>query len=281
MTRGRVAIAILAVWAGAIALLIGRRINRDPVEVLALAALGVQPRAYYYTVEHDGAVVGAASSEIDTVTVSLTATDYLEGLLPFSDSLADVRIRSRSRFTRALALNQIDITIASPGDSLRVSAMRLSDSVLRVTGERDNQLIGTQEVTAPNPVFMPQWAGLVLMLVSAPEVGAKTTVRILDPMARMSRTVPLRIDAESVFVVVDSARFDAVGKRWVAAHRDTVRAWRVTSDSFPSSAWLDAGARIVDADNGAGLRFRRTAYEIAFDNWRNSRRVTRAARERP
>lgn len=284
MTRRGIGLAVLAVWLVAIGLLVSRSINRDPVEVLAIAALRIQPRSLYYTIEHQGRIVGAASSEIDTLPTRIVATDYVEGVLPASDSTLDVRIRARSSFSRALSFMGIDILVQPEGDSLTVSISRVTDELLRANGRRGNDLLGTQEIEARDPVFMPQWAALPLMLVEEPRVGAQMDVRILDPRTRIARETPLRIAAESLFIVVDSARFDARDRVWVPALRDTVRAWRVTGEGLPPRYWIDVAGRIVEAEDERGLMLRRTAYEIAFDNWRNARRaraVTPAPPARP
>ncbi len=272
MSRRGIALAVLGVWAVAVALLASRSINRDPVEVLAIAALRIQPRSIYYTIERGGAVVGAASSEIDTLTTRIIATDYVEGVLPAADSTLDLRLRARSTFTRALSFQEIRILLQTPGDSLTVMVRRASADLLRVTGDRDGRMLGTQDIEARDPVFMPQWAALPLMLTQEAREGSSMTVRILDPRTRIARETPLRIAAESLFVVVDSAAFDARDRTWVPALRDTVRAWRVTGEGLPPTFWIDIAGRIVEAEDAGGLRLRRTAFEIAFDNWRNRRR---------
>ena len=272
MSRRRVALAVLGVWAVAVALLVSRSINRDPVEVLAIAALRIQPRSIYYTIERDGTVVGAASSEIDTLPTRIVATDYVEGILPFADSTMDIRVRARSTFSRALSFMDIRILVQPPNDSITVVITRASDELLRVTGDRGGRVLGTQEVEARDPVFMPQWAALPLMLTQEVRAGASMTVRILDPRTRIARETPLRLAAESLFVVVDSAAFDTRDRTWVPALRDTVRAWRVTGEGLPPTFWIDIAGRIVEAEDERGLVIRRTAYEIAFDNWRNRRR---------
>ena len=276
MSRRAIALAVLGVWAIAIGLLASRRINRDPIEVLAIAALRIQPRSLYYTIEHNGRVVGAASSEIDTVATRIIATDYVEGLIPSSDTTMDARIRARSTFTRALSFHEIRILFQSPGDSITVMVRRSTDDSLRITGDRSGELLGMQDLEARDPVFMPQWAALPLMLTREPRKGATMDVRVLDPRTRVAREIPLSITAESLFVVVDSAHYETRDRLWVPALRDTVRAWRVTGAGLPPSFWIDVAGRIVEAEDQQGLRLRRTAYEIAFDNWRNSRRAASA-----
>lgn len=273
MSRRGIGFAVLVVWAAAVGLLVSRSINRDPIEVLAIAALRIQPRSLYYTIEHEGEMVGVASSEIDTLPTSIIATDYVEGVLPVADSAVDLRLRARSIFTRALSFREIRILLQPGGDSITVVIQRASEDSLRVTGDRGGTMLGTQEIAARDPVFMPQWAALPLMLVEEPRPGASRTVRILDPRTRIARASPLRISAESLFVVVDSARFDTTARTWVPALRDTVRAWRVTGEGLPPTFWIDVAGRIVEAVDERGLALRRTAYEIAFENWRAARRA--------
>lgn len=284
MNRRWIALLVLGVWAVAVGLLVSRRINRDPVEVLAIAALRIQPRSLYYTIEHEGTIVGAASSEIDTLATRIVTTDYIEGLLPAADTTTDVRIRARSSFSRALSFLDIRILVQPPGDSVTVLITRASDELLRATGDRRGQMLGTQEIEARDPVFMPQWAALPLMLTQEPRTGASMRVRILDPRTRIARESPLLIAAESLFVVVDSARFETRDRVWVPALRDTVRAWRVTGEGLPPTFWIDIAGRIVEAEDERGLVLRRTAFEIAFENWRTARRprpVTSARATRP
>ncbi|MEX0909031.1 MAG: hypothetical protein WDZ58_04635, partial [Gemmatimonadaceae bacterium] len=187
MSRRWIGLAALGVWAAAVGLLVSRSINRDPVEVLAIAALRIQPRSLYYTIEHEGAIVGAASSEIDTLPTSIIATDYVEGVLPVADSTMDLRLRARSSFSRALSFREIRILLQPVGDSITIVIQRASEDSLRVTGDRGGTMLGTQEIAARDPVFMPQWAALPLMLIEEPRPGASRTVRILDPRARIAR----------------------------------------------------------------------------------------------
>lgn len=272
MKRRGAALLILAVWAVAIGLLVSRSVNRDPVDVLAIAALRIQPRSLYYTIEHRGAVVGAASSQIDTLPETIVATEYVEGVIPAADSVVDIRLEARSTFSRALSFREIRLTMQPADDSITVIITRASEDQLRATGDRRGELLGTQDIEARDPVFMPQWAALPLMLVQQPRKGAGMTVRVLDPRTRIAREIPLSITAESLFVVVDSARFETRERAWTPALRDTVRAWRVSGEGLPPVLWIDVAGRIVEAEDERGLRVRRTAYEIAFDNWRNRRR---------
>jgi hypothetical protein len=65
---------------------------------------------------------------------------------------------------------------------------------------------------------------------------------------------------------------DASG-RWLAVHRDTVRAWHLVAShaAAPLDVWVDRLGQVVMMHRGRdGLTLRRTAYELAFENWRRA-----------
>jgi hypothetical protein len=93
--------------------------------------------------------------------------------------------------------------------------------------------------------------------------------RVFDPISMAPRDMELRVGADSLFVVSDSAEFDDVSGKWVAVAEDTVRAWRVAADTGDGGlvAWVDADGRIVQLRQPGGLVLRRDAYGVAFTNW--------------
>jgi hypothetical protein len=102
------------------------------------------------------------------------------------------------------------------------------------------------------------------MLGGPHTIGRKQTMSVFDPITRTVIRPELQIRAESLFTVVDSALAGADGI-WAAAHRDTVRAWRIDGSPHGLTAWVDAEGRIVAAQSG-NLSAVRTAFEIAFKN---------------
>ncbi|HXL85568.1 MAG TPA: hypothetical protein VN927_00060, partial [Gemmatimonadaceae bacterium] len=114
------------------------------------------------------------------------------------------------------------------------------------------------------PLFNPTIASVVFMLGSAPRIGRSQTISVFDPMTRTVLRPTLRIRAESLFTVVDSATRDRSGG-WAVAHRDTLRAWRIEGAPHGLDAWVDAEGRIVAAKAGS-YSANRTAFEIAFRN---------------
>ena len=74
--------------------------------------------------------------------------------------------------------------------------------------------------------------------------------------------------AESLFVVPDSAKLDEARGTWIVAHQDTVRGWRLDPQgSTLVSGWIDARGRAIETRPMGTFTLRRTAYELAFQNW--------------
>ncbi len=85
--------------------------------------------------------------------------------------------------------------------------------------------------------------------------------------------------AESTLVVADSAGYDSTALAWVPAHFDTVRAFRIEQHDggMTTRAWIDAQGHIVRAENAVGFVMERTAFELAYTNFRH-RDTTRLIR---
>jgi hypothetical protein len=111
---------------------------------------------------------------------------------------------------------------------------------------------------------------MLIALGEKPSPGASRTATIFDPIADSLTSATVRVVAESLFVVVDSAALVPGTQRWVAAHSDTVRAWRMEQQGGGIiTGWFDERGRLVAGEPFPGMTLRRTAYELAFDNWRN------------
>lgn len=250
--------------------MLARRELLKPVSVrLVEAALGVQPSSHYYVLERDGRPIGGATAEVDTTGYGFVFRQHVFGRLLEGDSSVIV-IRIRSSYTPALAFGGFRIALERGSDSLVMTGQRTEDSVLIVTTETGGTPGPRRRLKAGDPLFLPPAAALPLVLLNRPRRGLRADVHIFDPLRQQARTLPLTVARESVFVMVDSAAFDTTARRWVPARRDTVRAWLVSSDSTVVRAWVDRSGRIVVASDGLGMRAERSAYEIAYENWRLS-----------
>ena len=270
MNRRTVAVAILAVWVAGLVYLYFRTTNRTPGEALAEAGLHVSPATYYYTLEQGGKQVGAASSAIDTTSSRVVATDFVRGEIPVGGEVLRLEARSEARYTRGLRLR--DFVIRADGDltpfMLRGAIQEGEDKTLRFTLENRGEKPITTEAVVSSPAFTPTMAPLPLMLGRNPKVGDTVRIALYDPMSRTVKETTMRIQADSLFLVADSASLDSATGRWKKARQDSLRGWRITSRRAPVTVWVDAYGRLLAASEPGGISLVRTAFEMAFENWR-------------
>jgi hypothetical protein len=162
-----------------------------------------------------------------------------------------------------LHLIDLNADVARPTKPFSMNATVQEDTSIFIAGKKvTGRPAARYSFTAP--LFNPTVASVVFMLGSTPKIGRSQTMSVFDPMTRTVLRPTLRIRAESLFTVVDSAARDQSGV-WTVAHRDTVRAWRIEGAPHGLEAWVDAEGRLVAARAGSysGIR---TAFEIAFRN---------------
>jgi len=99
-------------------------------------------------------------------------------------------------------------------------------------------------------------------------VGRTYKYAIYDPTSGEPEEIRLEVGAESLFVIPDSAKLDRASGTWIMAHSDTVRGWRLDPQgSSLVSGWIDARGRAIETRPLGTFTLRRTAYELAFQNW--------------
>jgi hypothetical protein len=151
---------------------------------------------------------------------------------------------------------------------LRGAVQEGEEKMLRITVENEGEKPITQEAVLTLPAFIPTVSPVPLLLGGNPRIGDTARVALFDPMTRGVRDVTLRIEADSLFLVADSAHLDAATGRWVKARQDSLRGWRVTGSNAPVTVWVDSYGRLIAAKEPGGISLVRTAFEIAFENWR-------------
>jgi hypothetical protein len=262
--RGAVAVLVAALWIGGMAMMAHRNANRTESQQLAEVALRVQPATFYYTIDRDGEQIGAASSALDTTANSLVSEEYFVGDYRSGTKSAErTSARWRTRLTRGLHLIDLNADVARPTKPFSINATVQEDTSIFIAGKKATRRPPAR-YTFVAPLFSPTIAPVVFMLGGAPEIGRSQTISVFDPMTRTVLRPTLRIQAESLFTVADSATLDQAGA-WTVAHRDTVRAWRIEGAPHGLDAWVDAEGRIVAARAG-NFSAARTAFEIAFRN---------------
>lgn len=262
--RVAIGVGVVALWIAGLLLMLRRNASRSEEQQLAEVALTVQPATFYYLVERDGQTIGAASSSIDTTIKSLVSQEYFVGDFSSpSGKIGRTSARWLTTLSRGFRLQRTTIGIMRGTLPFSIRAVVPEDTTLMVTFSGSGSVTPPARLSFTPPLFTPALAPVVFMLGGPRDVGRVQTISVFDPTTRTVLRPELKIHAESLFTVVDSAAAGAAGN-WVAAHRDTVRAWRVESTPAGISAWVDAEGRVVAARMPGGFSVSRTAFEIAF-----------------
>ena len=277
-SRGYLAVAILLAWGLGISLLVRREFFRERSAILAEAAMRLGPMAFYYVVEQDGRQIGFASTYVDTTLTTYEVVDYFVADLPVGGERFRASARSAITLSRALALRSFDVTIETPQQPMSAAGFMEGDSAVAFVLRMPGQPSDTQRVAVQGPILVPTLMPAAAMLVATPKVGRTVTLSSFDPATLSPRDVRFRFLAESVFTIVDSTMFDRAAGRFVPAHTDTVRAWKIAPEEGAGfTGWVDAQGGVVESTQPGGITLRRMAYEIAFENWRRTRDATPAA----
>ncbi|MBI3790448.1 MAG: transglutaminase domain-containing protein [Gemmatimonadetes bacterium] len=268
--RTLLALAILVAWAGGLGALARRELFKGSGQRLAELALRISPETFYYIVEQNGVQVGFASSAIDTTGKGFVLKDAFAADLPIAGTLHRATATSEVRLSRGMALTGFGVQFSADSSPIEVQGVTEGDSAIRYVLTSGASKPDTQRIAVKGPVLLPTLVPLAVMLGEKPKVGRTFTVPMFDPTTMGTRDVRVSIQAESLFVVPDSAAIDNTTGRWKIVHSDTVRAWKVGGeDARYVAGWLDERGRMVESRQAGGLTLRRTAFEVAFENWRD------------
>ena len=267
--RLQAAIAILLLWAVGLGFLARRELFRPLMERFQAAAFRVAPGATYFAVYQGDRQIGFASSTIDTIPNAVVVTDFLVANVPVGKERRRATATTRVHLTRGLRVTRFDAKLNFESGPVHATGEILPDSTLVLAIAVGDLPADTQRVKLAGPVLLPTLVPLAIALGDVPEVGREYAIPIFDPSSMAARDLQLGIRAESLFVLVDSARIDAGTKRWVPALTDTVRAWQVVArDGSGFSGWVDAQGRVVEGAQLGIFTLRRTAFELAYYNWK-------------
>jgi hypothetical protein len=272
---------IIFLWLVGLALLARRELFVAEPEQLREAALLVVPGTAYYEVMNGDARVGWASSSIDTSATGISMRDVVVIFSPDSSSKTKrFAARAQVSLTSGLRLNGFTFQLGGDHGPYKVSGTMRQDSVLELVTAAGKARLDTVIVSVHRTVLWPSTVPLALALAARPKVGREYRYSIYDPTSGTPEDVQLTVGAESLFVVPDSAKMDAERGTWVVAHQDTVRGWRLDSQgSSLVSGWIDERGRAIETKPLGTFTFRRTAYELAFQNWSRETNRSEAAKK--
>jgi len=278
MTRRHWAIGVLAVWLLSLGWLAKRELFRSTSARLADAALSVPPGALFYRLDLGAMQVGWVSATMDTLPDSIRVEDVFVLDVPAVGKLRRSTARSVALLSRTLRLQRVDVTFDGDFGEFVAHGRVLGDSVLRVSivSEGDSQIT---RIPLTGPITLPTLLPLRLAFGGELQQGRTYSARLFDPLLLAARDVTVRVAAESTLVVADSAALDSTTMVWGPEHFDTVRAFRIDQEvnGIRVSSWIDAQGRVVRASSPVGFTTERSAFEIAFENFRR-RDTARVAR---
>jgi hypothetical protein len=268
MNRRTIAATIILVWLGALGWLVKREYLRPHSDLLADAALRVPPGATYFTLELGGQQVGFASNMVDTLPDKIQVQDVMLLEIPALGTVQRVEARTEAVLTRTLQLRSFQAVMR--GDEIRFGARGIvsGDTLLTVTVETADSR-HTVEVPLERDIVLPALLPLHLVFGAEPQVGETYAIRLFDPLILRERDIDVTVIAESTLIVPDSAAFDSATSRWIPARWDTLRAWRIAQNvsGVALRSWIDELGQVIEAESPVGFSMRRTAFEIAFENF--------------
>ena len=279
MTRRHWAIGVLAVWLLSLGWLAKRELFRSTSARLADAALSVPPGALFYRLDMGATQVGWVSATMDTLPDSIRVEDMFVLDVAAAGKLRRSTARSVALLSRTLRLQRVDVTFDGDFGEFTAHGRVLGDSVLRVSIVSEGSSQVTQNLPLSGPITLPTLLPLRLAFGGELQQGRTYSARLFDPLLLAPRDVTVRVAAESTLVVADSAVLDSTTMVWGPAHFDTVRAFRIDQEvnGIGVSSWIDAQGRVVRASSPVGFTTERTAFEIAYENFRR-RDTSRVAR---
>ena len=270
MNRRTVAVVILTGWLGALGWLLARETGGPRGLLVGDATRSVEPGALYYAVSLGGVRVGFASNTLDTVPDGLRVEDLLLLEVPALGTIQRTEARTVAELTNSLRLLRFEARLAGSAGHFTATGEVSGDSLLTVelTSADSRQHV---DVRLDEPIVLPTYMPLRVALGGDLEVGNTYSLQTFDPLLLQNRAVSVDVVDDSILIVPDSATFDSTAMEWVVARWDTVPAWRIkqTMSGVSMDAWIDGFGRMVSASSPLGLTVERTAFEVAYFNFRD------------
>lgn len=220
----------------------------------------------FYRLSLGAQQLGYASTTVDTLVDSIRLVDVLVQDVPALGRLNRTEGRSAVILDRSLRLRSLHSTV--DGNTTRFEA-RAAPTVGGRWSLSVRSLVDSLNAPVPEgPLELYSLWPLRLAFGGLLRPGRITTARLLDQFTLESQGVSLRVTAESTLVVADSADYDSTTMAWVPVRFDTMHAYRL--DGWPAGlrVWIDGQGRLVRASSPRGYAIERTAFELAYENFR-------------
>lgn len=233
---------------------------------MAEAALAVSPGAMFYRLSLGAQQLGYASTTVDTLVDSIRLVDVLVLDVPTLGRLHRTEGRSAAILDRALRLRGLQSEVDGPASRFEASATLAPDGAWSLLVKSTADSVSAS--VSSGPIELASLWPMRLAFGRDLRAGRTATARLFDQFTLQFREVTLRVGAESTLVVADSADYDSTTMAWVPVRFDTVRAFRLDGGPDGYRLWIDGQGRMVRASSPRGFGIERTAFELAYENFR-------------
>ncbi len=176
-------------------------------------------------------------------------------LLTTTEALYDQRLTLVGFTTTVSGESGQQTNVGTVGEDGRLS--------VAVSG-RGRTRVDTLVLELPSGVLLPDAVTIGLAAGGYLSVGGATPVPVLDPVELTIATWDVRVAAESIFVLPDSAVIDSVSGGWLPAGLDTIPTvlaeW--VEYGMPIRAWIDRHGAVIARETPLGLSEHRGPFEI-------------------
>ena len=259
--RVYLAAAILTAWAIVLSVHAWRTAHVSSAERLAVAARSLPPGDSWYAIYRGSERAGWARRQLDTLSGD-------RGFVLRERAVREVRQLGAAARTETDLVAWLDAGIRL--DSLVFRSMIGPDtSRLELHMEGDTVMSlqpGGRRRVSDRPQLAGSWPLRFASDEAARRSGRSVALVLFDPVTALSRETVLRVGESEMRVWSDSADTDPDTDEWISMREDTVRAWRIEriEGALALPVWVDEDGRVLESEEPGGLRFERTAFELAF-----------------
>jgi hypothetical protein len=259
--RAFLAAVILAAWAIVLSVHAWRTTHVPSAERLATAARSLPPGDSWYAIYRGSERAGWARRQLDTLPGG-------RGFILRERSVLEVRPLGAAARTETDLVAWLDAGIQL--DSLVFRSMIGSDtSRLELRAEGDTVISlqpGGRRRVSERPQLAGSWPLRFASDEAARRAGRSVTLVLFDPRTALARQTTLRVGESELRTWADSADTHPDTDEWISVRKDTVQAWRIEriEGALALPVWVDVDGRVLEAEEPGGLRFERTAFELAF-----------------
>lgn len=271
-TRAYLAAAILTAWATVLSVHAWRTTHVSSADRLAVAARSLPPGDSWYAIYHGSERAGWARRQLDTLSGG-------RGFVLRERAVREVRQLGAAARTETDLVAWLDAGIRLDSLVFR-STIGPDTSRLELHMEGDTVMSlqpGGRRRVSDRPQLAGSWPLRFASDEAARRSGHSVALVLFDPVTALSRETVLRVGESEMRVWADSADTDPDTDEWISMREDTVRAWRIEriEGALALPVWVDEDGRVLEAEEPGGLRFERTAFELAFYSESESREGTR------